>query len=280
MSHLFFVVWAFAIIAGIYFLARFIEKKIKKQDSSDYKKKIGITFAIGIVSFFIFIATAPNSDSTQNENKKAVSNEKISQDKKVSEEKISQEKKLAEEKAAAEKQKAEELKKQQEQQAALERQQQEQASQQARKAAEKVAFQNWDAKIQQGISSVDSHWEELWQYTLTNLSNGIIDVQTAFLTLRDLEHKLIDDEMIFLNASIPEEISAANREDMNKIKQGLQAWTQSRRKACEKFRMSLGTGNLNMNTVQESTDMINTGDAVMLRTVAELAVLESKFETP
>ena len=155
-----------------------------------------------------------------------------------------------------------------------------QAAKQARIVAEQNAFQNWNAKIQQGIEAVDDHWEQLWQYTLNDLSNGSIDVQTAFLTLRDLEHKLIDDEMIFYNANVSNDVSSQNRDAMNKVRQGLQAWAQARRKACEKFRISLGSGNLNETTLQETMDMINTSNAVMLRSAAELAVLQNKFGTP
>ena len=295
-----------------YFAVRLIIAHIKKQDKKAYLKKLGIAFATGIFAFTGFALTQTPEQIAKNranraaeeqlaEEKKSAeeksvaeqaekksAEEKAKADKKAEEEKQAAalkaqqeaERKSAEEKAQAEKQKAEELKKQQERQAAEEKRRQEETAKQARIVAEQNAFQNWNAKIQQGIEAVDDHWEQLWQYTLNDLSNGSIDVQTAFLTLRDLEHKLIDDEMIFYNASVSNDVSSQNRDAMNKVRQGLQAWAQARRKACEKFRISLGSGNLNETTLQETMDMINTSNAVMLRSAAELAVLQNKFGTP
>lgn len=306
----------FAALAGsAYFAVKLIIAHIKKQNKQAYLKKFGIAFATVIVAFVGFALTQTPEQIAKNQAKRAAE-EQLAEEKKLAEEKLAAEqtekkaaeekqaaeqaekkkaeeekqaalkaqqdaeRKAAEEKAQAEKQKAEELKKQQERQAAEEKRRQEEAAKQARIAAEQTAFQNWNAQIQQGIEAVDDHWEQMWQYTLNDLSNGNIDVQTAFLTLRDLEHKLIDDEMIFYNASIPSDVSSQNRDAMNKVRQGLQAWAQARRKACEKFRISLGSGNLNQTTMQETMDMINTSNAVMLRSAAELAVLQNKFGTP
>ncbi len=144
-------------------------------------------------------------------------------------------------------------------------------------AAEQDAFQNWESKINAGVTAVDDHWENLWQYTLNSASNGSMDAQTAFQNLRELEHKLIDDEMIFQNATVPQEISQTHATKMNAIRQGFASWAKLRRKGCETFRLALGTGNITPQVMQESVNIINQADAFMLKSTAELVALENEI---
>ena len=143
--------------------------------------------------------------------------------------------------------------------------------------SEKDAFQKWESRINFGINKVDEHWETLWQHTLNNAANGSIDPQTVFQNLRELEHKLIDDEMIFQMADIPDEMSSDYGIKMNNIRQGFADWAKLRRKACENFRFALGTDNLTPQVMQESVNIINQADAFMLRSTAILVELENEI---
>lgn len=116
--------------------------------------------------------------------------------------------------------------------------QKKQAEQAERIVDEKNAFQDWESKINSGINAVDDHWESLWQYTLNSASSGAIDAQTVFQNLRELEHKLIDDEMIFQNATVPQEMSQTYSKKMNTIRQDFASWAKLRRKGCENFRLA------------------------------------------
>ena len=144
-------------------------------------------------------------------------------------------------------------------------------------AAEKYAFQDWKAKLYSGSNAVDEHWESLWQYTLTDASNGYMDAQTVFQNLRELEHNLVEDEMIFHNATVPQEMSGAHAKKMNDIKQGLADWVRLRRKGCENFRLAFMQGNLTPQVMQESLDIINQSDAVLLTSFAKLTALEEEI---
>lgn len=75
------------------------------------------------------------------------------------------------------------------------------------------------------IISASANKDEFNQF-LNQYAN--IDVQTAFLTLRELEHKLIDDEMIFYNAPIDNNVSNEVRNKMIKIKSGFQEWAKQK----------------------------------------------------
>ena len=143
--------------------------------------------------------------------------------------------------------------------------------------AEQDAFQNWESKINAGMSAVDDHWENLWQYTLNSASSGAMDAQTVFQNLRELEHRLIDDEMIFQNATIPQEMSSSHATKMNAISQGFASWAKLRRKGCENFRLAFMKGNITPQVMQESVNIINQADAFMLKSQAELVVLENEI---
>lgn len=144
-----------------------------------------------------------------------------------------------------------------------------------RTAAEKNAFQDWKAKIISGTEAVDEHWESLWKYTLTAASNGYIDDQIVFQNLRDIEHALIEDEMIFFNATVPQEMSEAHAQKMNAVKQGLAQWVRLRRQGCEKFRLAFIQSNTQ--AMQESLDIINQSDTVLLQVTAKLITLEEEI---
>lgn len=159
----------------------------------------------------------------------------------------------------------------------LEYAQKRQAEQEERIIAEEYAFQDWESKINSGINAVDDHWESLWQYTLNSASSGAIDAQTVFQNLRELEHKLIDDEMIFQNATVPQEISQAYSQRMNTIRQGFVSWAKLRRKGCENFRLAFMQGNITPQVMQESINIINQADGFMLRSTAQLVELENEI---
>lgn len=104
-----------------------------------------------------------------------------------------------------------------------------------------------------------------------------MDAQTVFQNLRELEHRLIDDEMIFQNATVPQEMSQTHATKMNAIRQGFASWAKLRRKGCETFRFAFMDGNITPQVMQESLNTINQADAFMLKSQAELVALENEI---
>ena len=224
-------------------------------------------FALMFTAMFLFAGCSNTPEESpkvkeikqQREEEKQLAEQKATELKAAAEEVI-EEKRIAEQKPADEK-----------------RQSNEQSVEQ--KVAEKDAFQNWESKINSGLSAVDDHWENLWQYTLNSASNGAMDAQTVFQNLRELEHKLIDDEMIFQNANVPQEMSQAHATKMNAIRQGFASWAKLRRKGCENFRLAFMKGNITPQVMQESVNIINQADAVMLKSQADLVDLENEINS-
>ena len=139
---------------------------------------------------------------------------------------------------------------------------------------EQIAFKEWDAKIQRGIVAVDNDWEQLYQNTITNFSNGYIDRNTAFQQLQELDKRLIADEMIFAQAVIPDKISSEHSKQMEMIKDNFVNWARARRLAAEKLRLAIMNGELNPQIAQQSIDLINSGDKLMMHANMFLAKLE------
>ena len=153
-------------------------------------------------------------------------------------------------------------------------------------ADEKIIYQNFKNQIQKGLVAVDNDWDTLWSPTITNFANGSIDEKTTFATLRQLEQNLINDEMIIYAAynnlydNLPAN-TVISQETQNKMKQitdDYQQWIQQRRKSSENFRQALGMGQINEAKIQETIDMINRADAIMLGATGKLAELENKFK--
>lgn len=286
------ILFCLSLVASVYFLLRLIISLIIKQPIIAYKKKLSISAIILIISL-IGISTIPKSSEQLAAKREKFGIEKPKSDgtiyeQRFSEEKVSKQEKefpkelTPEEKVAKEaEEKASEEKRIAEQQVIAEKKAQEEAHRQAeqeeRIIAEKYAFQDWESKINSGINAVDDHWESLWQYTLNSASSGAIDAQTVFQNFRELEHKLIDDEMIFQNATVPQEMSQAYSKKMNTIRQNFVSWAKLRRKSCENFRLAFMQGNITPQVMQESIDIINQADAFMLRSTAQLVELENEI---
>ena len=153
-------------------------------------------------------------------------------------------------------------------------------------AEEKVVYQNFKNQIQKGLVAVDNDWATLWSPTITNFANGLIDDKTTFQTLRQLEQNLINDEMIIYAAynnlydNLPNNtvISQETQDKMKQVTDDYQQWIQQRRKSSENFRQALGMGQITEAKIQETVDMINRADAIMLRATGKLAELEKKFK--
>ena len=264
-----------ALIAGAYFLVRLIIVAVRKQDKAGYLKKL-IASVVVLIAASVGVYQTRTPEQIAAQQAKIEAEKKATEEKRLADEKFTEEKRIAEQKAAEEKKIAEE-------QANAEKKAQEEARRQAeqveRIVAERYAFQEWKVKLYSGSDAVDEHWESLWQYTLTGASNGYMDAQTVFQNLREFEHKLIEDEMIFHNATIPQEMSEPHAKKMKIIKQGLADWVRLRRKGCENFRMAFGMGNVTPQIIQESLDMINQSDAVLLQSTAKLIVLEEEINS-
>lgn len=230
-----------------------------------------VLFTLMFVTVFLFSGCGSDSSSKTEPPK-----EKIEQSKLETPKELTLKKNAAKE---AEDQSAEE--KRVDEQEVAEQKSQEDARRQVEQAerlvAEKNAFQNWESTINSGINAVDDHWESLWQYTLNSASAGNMDAQTVFQNLRELEHKLIDDEMIFQMANIPKEMSSDYSIKMKNIRRGFSDWAKLRRKACENFRLAFGTGNVTQQVIQESMNIINQADSCMLRSTALLVELENEI---
>lgn len=287
MQSLFVIVFIISLIALVYFSLRFTILMLRKQDTASYKKKLIVSSVILAVSLVV-IGTIPKSSEQLAAKREKFGIEAPRADgtvyeqrydkKRISEPKIDKQKELTPEEKAAK-----EVERQVKQKEFEEKQRQEQAERETRQreqaAAEKYAFQDWKAKLYSGSNAVDEHWESLWQYTLTDASNGYMDAQTVFQNLRELEHNLVEDEMIFHNATVPQEMSGAHAKKMNDIKQGLADWVRLRRKGCEKFRLAFMQGNLTPQVMQESLDIINQSDAVLLTSIAKLTALEEEINS-
>ena len=238
---------------------------------------------LAVVCVFILWVMAGNDFFSPNKDKVEKRREEIRQEQAERERRAEEERKYRETpeyKAAKEaEQKAAEEKRLAEQKAAEEKKVQEEAERGVRQReliqAEKYAFQDWKAKLYSGSEAVDEHWESLWQYTLTSASNGQMDAQTVFQNLRELEHNLIEDEMIFVNATVPQEMSEAHAQKMNAVKQGLAQWVRLRRQGCEKFRSAFIQSNTQV--MQESLAIINQSDTVLLQSTAKLIALEEEI---
>ncbi|MBQ6130946.1 MAG: hypothetical protein IJL12_01195 [Selenomonadaceae bacterium] len=292
MQSFFVISFVISLIALVYFLLRFTILLLSKQDTASYKKKLIVSTAILAVSLVV-IGTIPKSSEQIAAKREKFGIEAPKEDgtlyeqrhdkEKINEQKTAAPKELTpEEKAAKEaEQKAAEEKRLAEQKAAEEKKVQEEAERGVRQRelieAEKYAFQDWKAKLYSGSDAVDEHWENLWQYTLTSASNGYMDAQTVFQNLRELEHNLIEDEMIFHNATIPEEMSEVHAKKMNTIKKGLADWARLRRKGCEHFRLAFASGDITPQVMQESLDIIKQSDAVLLNSTAKLIALEEEI---
>ena len=114
----------------------------------------------------------------------------------------------------------------------------------------------------------------------------MIDDKTTFQTLRQLEQNLINDEMIIYAAynnlydNLPKNtvISQETQDKMKQVTDDYQQWIQQRRKSSENFRQALGMGQITEAKIQETVDMINRADAIMLGATGKLAELEKKFK--
>lgn len=114
----------------------------------------------------------------------------------------------------------------------------------------------------------------------------MIDEQTVFQTLKQLEQNLINDEMIIYEAynslydNIPENkvISQETQNKMKQITDEYQQWIQQRRKISESFRRPLGIEPITESKINEIVQMNKIADAIMLGATAKLAELENKFK--
>ncbi len=273
-----------SLCVAAYYLFRWVFAVKTKQDTSYFGKGIGISLVVAVLSFAFMLNSLPTSTPKEQEAREAA---RLAEEKRIAEEKAAEEKRLAEEQKAreearlAEEKRIADEKAAEEKRLAEEKRAQEIAERERRREkmiiAEREAFWEWDAEIKRGIAVVDDDWEQLWQYTLTDFSNGYIDAPTAFQTLRELEHRLIEDEMIFRNAAIPQEISSMYRSQMNSIKNNFAEWAKMRRKGCEKFRFALADNAITPQSAQQSLDLINKGDVLMLKGNMDLGELENKI---
>ena len=185
------------------------------------------------------------------------------------EKRLAEEKKLAEEKAAEERRLAAEKQAQENAERARRQEQQ--------KIDEKNAFWEWNAKIQNAILAVDDDWEQLWQNTINDLANGYISPQEAFQNLRELENRLIEDEMKFDSATIPDSISSKYRSSMQNVKDNFMNWARYRRKASENLHLAIGVNGVTPQTLQKSVDLINQADSFMMKASMILVNLENQI---
>ena len=141
----------------------------------------------------------------------------------------------------------------------------------------KSKFWAWDRELRRGLDLVDNDWEELWQNTLTDFSQGYIDAQTVIYNLKELESRLIEDEMIFKEAKVPPEIPNNLQATAEVAKDAYARWARERRQSCEKYRLALMNDEVTQQTIQRTITAIENADASVIQGNTFLADLEKKI---
>lgn len=257
------------VIATVYFMVKILLAIKKGQEKNKFIKGIAASLIAIVVSFVGFgVTTTPEEKAMYQAKREAEKAEKQKQ----------------EQAALEEKQRKEQEKKAEEERKATEQKQDEEA-----KAAEPAKVEptpspvvtptpvddsaviaDFEGKMNNIAAKVDNDWAELWQTSLAGLSNGSVDQKTAYQNLQQLSHRLVDDEMLFRDTAVPSEATSEHRSALESAKRDYAEWAKKRREACDKMRLMVMKGTFPQQTMAEVTNLINTGDALVMSGAAKI----------
>ena len=241
----------------------------KGQEKNKFIKGIAASLIAIVVSFVGFgVTTTPEEKAMYQAKREAEKAEKQKQEQAALEEKQrkEQEKKAEEERKATEQKQAEEAK----------------AAEPAKieptpspvvtptPVDDSAVIADFEGKMNNIAAKVDNDWAELWQTSLAGLSNGSVDQKTAYQNLQQLSHRLVDDEMLFRDTAVPSEATSEHRSALESAKRDYAEWAKKRREACDKMRLMVMKGTFPQQTMAEVTNLINTGDALVMSGAAKI----------
>lgn len=257
------------IIATIYFMVKILLAIKKGQDKSKFTKGIAASLIAIVVSFVGFgVTTTPEEKAVYQAKREAEKAEKQKQEQAALEEK---QRKEQEQKAKAERETTEQ--KQVDQTEATEPAKVERTPSPVvppTPVDDSAVIADFEGKMNNIAAKVDSDWAELWQASLAGLSNGSVDRKIAYQNLQQLSHRLVDDEMLFRDTVVPSDATSEHKSTLEAAKQDYAEWAKKRREACDKMRLMVMEGNFPQQKMAEVTNLINTGDALVMSGAAKI----------
>ena len=265
MDDLFFVIFLLSLFAimifGIMALIRYAKK-----DSTKGKKQLksaGISAAVMMVSFIAFVMTAESTETTSEE-KTEVSTSKDEEKTKVEKSKEEEPKEVeetAEEKAARE---AEEAK------AAEEKA--------ANKLAEEKEYYLNEVKTQVDaqLGVYDQVWNDVWRPTFEGISNGTVNVYTAYDNAKAVENQY--NALYSTFGDIPDKgLSKENKKLLSEFKSKMKSAAMWRGSAAERAQEMFDEGDYSPSSMEKLQADVGYADSEMMTAVLSLTSLETNL---
>ena len=261
MDTLFLIIFLLSFIATPLFGVLAIIQYIKKDSikGKQLLKRTGISLAVMVLSLIAFSATTDSVETvSEEESEAAVSEEKEEASTTKEEEKSKEVEETAEEKAARE---AEEAKAKEE--AA------------AKKLEEEKTYylNNVKTKVDSQMSRYDEIWNTLWTPTFEGVSNGTVDIYTAYSNMKSIENQY--NALYSSLGEIPEEgLSKENKELLAEFKSKMKSAALWRGNAAEKAQEMFDEGDYSPSSLEDMKTDISYADSEMISAVVSLTSLE------
>ncbi|MGE8079066.1 hypothetical protein [Peribacillus loiseleuriae] len=147
-----------------------------------------------------------------------------------------------------------------------------------KKKSEKESYLNGTKpKIDQLIANYDLIWTDLWAPTFNGLSDGSVDQYGAYKQMKSIEIRY--ENLYKLFGDIPAgELNTSDKKAVDSFKSSMQKASLSRSSAAKKTWKMLDSGNFSPSTFEKIEADIKRADSQMISALAEIVVLEQKYD--
>lgn len=263
MDTLFALIFAFTFFALFVLIPIAIFSKKKYPDKSKkFFKYTKISAIVSIASFVLFVIVADTEPTNEPETAKATeSKEVVAEKEETPEEKSARE---ATEKAEAEKKaKADADAKAKEKSDKL--------------AAEKEFYLNEiDSKVTAQLGMYDAAWNEYWVTTFEGISDGTVDVYTAYDNMKNLEQRY-DTLYASIGAIDASGLSKENEKQFKEFAKKMKSASMSRAMAAEKGQKMFDKGDYSPSKFDEMKSDVSYADNEMMQAAVALTMLKSNL---
>lgn len=281
MSILFLLIWFLSIPVMIFFIVKMVLSKVKKDEGKEkkYKKFSLISLGVSVLSLFIFAGTVDTDEEADKGEPESVA--VTSQDKKKEEPKLTEEqktelaKKNEEEKVAAELK----TKKDAETKAKVEAENKvkAEAAKKATASAEKNYYINEVVPQMEGVMGVyDRIWSEIWKPTFEGLSNGSVDIYTAYENMKSVEHRYtaLGTQISNING---DKLSKENKKLLEEFKSELRDASSLRRSSGNEAKKLIDKGTFSPSEIDKVMTTVGYSDGPMMNAVICKTTLDMNF---
>lgn len=131
-------------------------------------------------------------------------------------------------------------------------------------------------QIEDVISVYDNIWSELWQPTFEGLSNGSVDVYSAFETMNTVElgYSALDTQISNING---DKLSKENKKLLSEVKSNLRDAAQSRRSSAKEAKKAIDKGIFSPSEIEKIKKNIDYADGSMIHAVLSKTKIDSDF---